>query len=109
MNKPVSREEFEIADIDSALAAEAPEKSPRRHRKMLFIGFALLLLKVGTGWVGYQWLAGDGRIETDNAYVGADTASITPLVGGQVAAVLASDAQSVNAGQPLVLLDQSDA
>ena len=48
-------------------------------------------------------------IETDNAYVGADTAQVTPLVTGHVARVLVSDAQKVRAGQPLVILDQTDA
>jgi membrane fusion protein (multidrug efflux system) len=109
MTKPITHEEFDIADIDAALEAEQPErKATTKKRKKAFVALALLALKLGAGFAGYQWLHGGG-VETDNAYVGADTASITPLVSGHVARVIASDAQSVRAGQPLVVLDQTDA
>jgi membrane fusion protein, multidrug efflux system len=111
MNKPISKEEFDIVDVDAALAAETAEvdAARKKKRKRAFVIFALLVAKLGLAWFGYNWLHGSGRIETDNAYVGADTASITPLVTGSVAQVLVSDAQEVRAGQPLVILDQTDA
>ncbi|HYD11295.1 MAG TPA: efflux RND transporter periplasmic adaptor subunit [Allosphingosinicella sp.] len=111
MTKPVSKEEFDIVDVDAALEAENAEADAARKkkRKRAFIVFALLVAKLGLAWVGFGLLHGSGRIETDNAYVGADTASITPLVTGSVAQVLVSDAQEVRAGQPLVILDQTDA
>lgn len=112
MNKPLTHEEFELAEIEAALEAErAAEKAkrPSKHRKKAFVVFGLLVLKLAITWIGYSWFVHGGSIETDNAYVGADTAQISPLVTGQVARVLVSDAQSVRAGQPLVLLDQTDA
>jgi len=109
MNKPLTHEEFDIAEIDAALATEkAGKQATTKKRKKMFTILALAALKVGAGWYAYDWLH-SAEVETDNAYVGADTASITPLVSGHVARVLVSDAQSVRAGQPLVMLDQTDA
>ena len=112
MNKPITHEEFELAQVEAALEAEkAAEKAkaPSKHRKKAFVIFGLFVVKVAAAWLGYSWIAHGGTIETDNAYVGADTAQISPLVTGHVARVLVSDAQSVRAGQPLVMLDQTDA
>ena len=111
MNKPLTKEEFDIVDVDAALEAETAEADAgrRKKRKKWFIIFGLIVAKLALVWFGYSWFHNAGRIETDNAYVGADTASITPLVSGSVAQVLVSDAQEVRAGQPLVILDQTDA
>ena len=110
MYKPETKDQFDIADIDAALEAEQAEAKAKsaKKRKKLFLILGLAVLKLGAGYYGYSWLH-SGVIETDNAYVGADTASITPLVTGHVARVLVSDAESVRAGQPLVVLDQTDA
>ena len=48
-------------------------------------------------------------VSTENAYVGAETASITSMVTGQVADVLVSDTQHVKKGQLLVQIDPRDA
>jgi membrane fusion protein (multidrug efflux system) len=48
-------------------------------------------------------------VSTDNAYVGAESAEVTPLVSGPVAKVLVVETQTVKAGEPLVVLDDSDA
>ncbi|HTU10788.1 MAG TPA: HlyD family efflux transporter periplasmic adaptor subunit [Allosphingosinicella sp.] len=111
MNKPLTKEDFDLVDVDAAFSEENAEADAARKkkRKRLFILFALIVAKLGLGWFAWTWFAHAGRIETDNAYVGADTASITPLVSGSVAQVLVSDAQEVRAGQPLVILDQTDA
>ncbi|MGZ8351112.1 MAG: HlyD family secretion protein, partial [Allosphingosinicella sp.] len=91
------------------LPDEAAEETLRKaKRKKLFIAFAGGLLLAGAGYQGYEALH-SGHVTTDNAYVGADIAQVTPLVAGHVAQVLVSDAQTVTAGQPLVILDQTDA
>jgi membrane fusion protein (multidrug efflux system) len=112
MYRTPKNDEFDIADVDAALEAEkaraVAKPASTRKRKKLFVALGLVVLKVGAGWFVYDWLH-SGIVETDNAYVGADTASITPLVSGHVARVLVTDAQSVRAGQPLVILDQTDA
>ena len=58
---------------------------------------------------GDYFLFERGRVHTDNAYVGADSAQITPLVAGPVAEVRVSNTQTVKAGDVLVVLDDSDA
>jgi len=107
MSKPIAREEFE-----GAIAEELPVDDGAALKQKRKKGFMILLaavLAAAIAWFAYGWWTGGDVIETDNAYVGAETAQITPLVSGQVAQVLASDAQEVRAGQPLVILDQTDA
>ena len=48
-------------------------------------------------------------VTTDNAYVGAETASITSMVTGQVAEVFTSDTKQVKKGDLLVQIDPCDA
>ena len=92
----------------SAEKASEADRARKAKRKKLFIGFAAGLMAVGGGYWGYETLH-TGHVTTDNAYVGADIAQVTPLVAGHVARVLVADAQTVRAGQPLVILDQTDA
>jgi membrane fusion protein (multidrug efflux system) len=112
MYRDPKQPEFDIHDVDAALEAEKAEAKAKaattKKRKKLFAALGLVVLKAGLIYYGYDGWHGS-EVETDNAYVGADTASITPLVSGHVARVLVSDAQSVRAGQPLVVLDQTDA
>ena len=63
----------------------------------------------GVLWGGYWLLVGSRQVETDDAYVGADAAEVTPLTPGAVKAVLARETETVRAGQPLVLIDDADA
>jgi len=48
-------------------------------------------------------------VSTDNAYVGAETATVTSMVTGQVAEVLVSDTHQVKKGDLLVVVDNRDA
>jgi membrane fusion protein (multidrug efflux system) len=57
----------------------------------------------------YHFLIGVNHVSTDNAYVGADTAQITPLVAGAVADVRVSNTQYVRKGDILVVIDPADA
>lgn len=87
----------------------ATEDAKRKSkRKKLFIGFAAGLLLATAGYQGCTALNA-GHVTTDNAYVGADVAQVTPLVGGPVREVLVQDAQHVRRGQILVRLDDTDA
>lgn len=103
MNKPITQEEFKIADVDVA-----PVAAPKSRRKKLFIGFAVGLLLAGGSYKGYEAMSA-GHVTTDNAYVGADVAQVTPLVGGPVREVLVQDTHPVRRGQVLVRLDDTDA
>lgn len=79
-----------------------------QRRRLLTILAAIVTLGVvvyGVYWITYA----SHFVSTDNAYVGADTAQVTPLVDAPVARVLVSETQIVAAGDVLVELDASDA
>ncbi len=85
-----------------------PKARPSQRRRLLtLLGIAVAVILVL--WGAYQLLVGSRYVSTDNAYVGADTAEVTPLVAGPVAKVFVMETQTVKAGDPLVVLDDSDA
>lgn len=91
-----------------ASAEEAPAPA-RNRRKTALLAIAGAVILAGLGYGGWYVAIGSHYVETDNAYVGADTAQVTPMVGGQVTAVLKSDTDSVKSGDILVRLDDRDA
>jgi membrane fusion protein (multidrug efflux system) len=114
MNKSVSNEEFipyqslePMPVVEEGPAAEHRARLPKRKR--LFGGLAAAIAIVGGGYYAYDALVASHHVVTDNAYVGADVAQVTPLVGGPVSEVLVQDAQVVRAGDALVRLDDTDA
>lgn len=80
-----------------------------KKRKRLFVGLAATVAVLGVGYFSYDTLVAAQQAVTDNAYVGADVAQVTPLVGGPVSEVLVQDAQHVRRGDVLVRLDDTDA
>lgn len=58
---------------------------------------------------GLWWVNKSHYESTDNAYVQAETVSVTPQIEGYVAEILVADNQPVQAGQILVRLDPADA
>jgi len=89
--------------------AEAEDQANAARRKSLFIKLGLGVAAVALAYGAYDLFVGSAHVTTDNAYVGADVAQITPLVGGPVAQVLVSDTQAVKRGDILVRLDDTDA
>jgi membrane fusion protein, multidrug efflux system len=87
--------------------APAPKRNNARQRAFMILG--AVIAAVAIIWLLYWILIGRNYVSTDNAYVNADTAEITPMVAGQVAQVLVGDTQSVRAGQVLVKIDDTDA
>jgi membrane fusion protein (multidrug efflux system) len=82
-------------------------RKARRKRLLSIIGIAVLVALLIYG--AWYFLVGSRTISTDNAYVGADTASVTPMVSGQVIEVAVADTQVVRKGDVLVRLDDSEA
>lgn len=88
----------------------APNVTPARAQRKNMLGILGAVVAVGLiGFGAYHFLVGSHYVSTDNAYVGADTAQITPLVAAPVARVLVHETENVQAGQVLVELDPSDA
>ncbi|MET3725795.1 HlyD family secretion protein [Sphingomonas elodea] len=89
--------------------ADMDEGKRKNLRKRLMLGVGGLVLIAGLGYGGYYMAVGSHFVSTDNAYVGADSASITPMTGGQVLRVAVSDTQAVKKDDVLVQIDDSDA
>jgi membrane fusion protein (multidrug efflux system) len=93
--------------VAATRTAHARPAIARRRRLLIWLAIAVVAAAVIYGI--YAVLFAGHSVSTDNAYVGAETAQVTPLVSGPVAAVPAKETQPVKAGDPLVLLDDSDA
>lgn len=95
-----------MSDQQSANGGHGAANNKRR-RQLTLLGGA-----VAVGLVGYGawWLAFDSHyVETDDAYVGAETAQVTALSPGPVAKIFVVETQAVKAGDPLVIIDDADA
>ncbi|MDJ0278271.1 HlyD family efflux transporter periplasmic adaptor subunit [Sphingomonas sp. 2R-10] len=97
-----------MADSETAAPQDTGATRPNKRRKLLG-GIAAIVLLGGAGYGTWYALVGSHYVETDNAYVGADTAQVTPMVAGQAVAVDVSDTQAVRRNDVLVRLDDSDA
>jgi len=89
---------------------EATQQAVRNTRRTrLFVGLFGAAALVGLAVYAYDVLVIEKHVTTDNAYVGADVAQVTPLIAGPVKAVLVQDTQMVRRGDVLVRLDDTDA
>ncbi|HXA38917.1 MAG TPA: HlyD family efflux transporter periplasmic adaptor subunit [Phenylobacterium sp.] len=96
------------ADVGAAGVA-AQVRAARARRRRLLIWLAVAVAAAAALYAAYALAFGGKTVSTDNAYVGADVAQVTPLIAGPVAKVLARETEAVKAGQPLVTLDDADA
>ena len=100
----LSSESRQVQPTKEEAAAVAKAADPRRRKVMLGLGGAMLL--AGGGW---YMLHDSGEVSTDNAYVSAESAQVTPLVAGPVLEVPVVNTQVVRKGDILLRLDDSDA
>ena len=90
----------------TAAEAAAVTNSADPRCKKVMLGLAGAFLIAGGGWYA---LHDSGHVSTDNAYVGADSAQVTPLVSAAVTDVRVVNTQYVRKGDVLLRLDDSDA
>lgn len=88
---------------DDAPHIETP--SVRKKRIKAFTALAMVISVAGGGWWAF---ADSDYVATDNAYVNADVAQVTPLVAGAVASVEVINTQTVKRGDVLFRLDDAD-
>jgi len=92
---------------DAALQSGTEAKKPsllRRLRPLL-----LLAALLGAGLAGNWWLKVGRYMEsTDNAYVQGDIVLLGARIEGDVGAILVTDNQRVEEGQPLIQLEDRD-
>ncbi|UZF90546.1 HlyD family secretion protein [Bosea sp. NBC_00550] len=105
-----AREAREPQAKDAPPAAEAADnkakKSPLKRGLLTVAAVAAL----GAGlWYGIDWWR-NGRfiISTDDAYVGAEMATVSAKLAANIATVSVVQNQQVKAGQPLAALDDGD-
>ncbi|MCC2978088.1 HlyD family efflux transporter periplasmic adaptor subunit [Sphingomonas sp. PL-96] len=96
------------AALPNQAAAGAGTKPNGKRKKLLGI-IAVVVLIAAVVFGAYYLLVSRHFVGTDNAYVGADTASVTPMIAAQVKSVGVADTQTVRKGTVLVQLDDSDA
>ena len=105
-----------MADETAATETGAPQTSPETadsqpngaKRKKLLRILAIVVVTVAILWGLWYFLTQAGRVHTDNAYVGADSAQVTALVSGPVKEVRVAGTQAVKKGDILVILDDAD-
>ena len=103
-----------MSDVHSSATmteAENTDKATKAKatRKKAVFGIVGVVALAGIGFGGYEFFIGNQSVSTDNAYVGAYTATITPMIGGSIAEVMVTDAQSVRKGDILFRIDDKDA
>src|SRR5262245_8364715 len=89
--------------------AAAKDAANRAKRKRLFLIFGATIATIATGYGLYDHFYASHFVSTDNAYTAAETAQVTPAVGGIVREVLVADTQHVKQGAIVVILDDTDA
>ena len=104
---------------DPALGVTEPEVPPEpaleprnvlaeRRRRWLTI-LVVAIVAIGLLATLYHVVIGSRHVSTDNAYVGADVAEVTPLVAGAVQSVRVANTQAVRKNAILVTIDPADA
>ena len=100
--------EITAAQADPAVAEPSAPANTGKRRRLLTI-LAGVVIVGALLWGIWYFLTQAGRVETDNAYVGADTAAVTALVSGAVTEVRVGGTQMVRRGDVLVMIDPADA
>ncbi len=96
--------------IADAISASLVIRQARlKLRTLLLKGFAFSLALAASAYAYYEWQATPALVSTDDAYVGAVFAQVTPQIDGTIGAVRVHDTQYVHKGDVLVTLDPKDA
>jgi membrane fusion protein (multidrug efflux system) len=109
----MSKMPLEPQIVETVIAAEQHELHEQqlrqlKRRKRWFLVLAGVVAKAGLGYGAYAWVHAARFVSTDNAYTAAETAQVTPAVGGIVREVRVGDTQAVKRGDVLVVLDDTD-
>ena len=92
------------SDADASKSAAAPSARPSKVRRFLMPAGAVLAI-VALLALAYWWLVARFIQSTDDAYLQADSVTVSPKVNGYVTDVYVGDNVSVKPGDPLVRLD----
>ncbi|MBB5863493.1 HlyD family secretion protein [Xanthomonas sp. 3058] len=84
-------------------AKPSPLKNPKVKWTLIVVGVLVAILLVI--WLAYYLIKGRYMQDTNNAYLQADSVAVAPRVSGYVTKVMVGDNQIVDAGQPLLQID----
>ncbi|MDD3797594.1 MAG: EmrA/EmrK family multidrug efflux transporter periplasmic adaptor subunit [Novosphingobium sp.] len=107
MAEAASPEQTGVAPDNGHDAAQKARRQEIRRTWLLRLALAVAIL--GILWGAWYLLIGRNYVSTDNAYVNAEMAQVTPLMSAQAVEVRVSNTDSVKRGDILVRLDASDA
>jgi len=85
----------------------APQSSANRGPLFMIFGGVVALAALSYG--AYVLIEGGKSVSTDNAYVDASSAAVTPLISAPVAKADVFETQTVKQGDVLIVLDDTDA
>jgi membrane fusion protein (multidrug efflux system) len=104
----VSGPSFGEAHDAPAHAQHAAALSRFSIRKVAIAAAALLVLGFGVYYGRYWWTTGRYLVTTDDAYVGARNATLSPKVAGHVSEIAFDDNAQVKTGDMLLRVDDGD-
>jgi membrane fusion protein (multidrug efflux system) len=95
--------------LRAAAAAPARARLSGARLREAALGLAVAVALFAGGRYGYDyWTTGRYLVTTDDAYVDAHSALISPKVSGYISEVLVNDNQTVKAGQVIARIDPRD-
>jgi membrane fusion protein (multidrug efflux system) len=96
------------ADLGTADEAEFKQAARKAQRRKWLTRLAIIVVVIALGYGLWYFLVGRNHVSTDNAYVNAEIAQVTPLIAGQAIEVRVKDTQAVKRGDILVQLDPTN-
>jgi membrane fusion protein (multidrug efflux system) len=108
---PAGLDRVEVREVPYQLPKthEAKRRSDNQRRRRLWLmALAATVLVAAFGFGGYWYFIGRHYETTDDAYLGADSVTIAPKVGGYVAELMVGDNQVVHKGDVLASIDARD-
>ncbi|WP_416067925.1 HlyD family secretion protein [Rhizobium sp. ZK1] len=107
---PATLDAGKMPRVTEPAAWPSTEASVRqRSGRSLLIGVAAIAIIAAGAYYGHNyWTVGRFEVSTDDAYVQADSTTVSPKVSGYLMEVLVADNQAVKAGQPLARIDDRD-
>ena len=96
--------------VNPPLQGTAPDTSGRAAKRKLWLTrLAIVVAVAAAAWGAWYYIIGRNYVSTDNAYVNAEVAQVTPLLSAQAVDVRVRDTQAVKKGDVLVVLDATNA
>ncbi len=100
--------EIRLADDETADPSPKPGASRKKRLRAAALVVGLLVLGAGGYYGHYWWTAGRYLVTTDDAYVGAKNATLSPKVSGYISEVAVEDNAQVRTGDVIARIDDGD-